>query len=497
MSKHNNLVKKLILSINNLIERNLNKLNFKKSKKNQVKLVSNNKVFFIFMILIVFCISYLFIPILYNKSKLVAKFENQLLKNSGINFILSKNPKYMISPTPHFVFNDSLIQNKKDRLADIKKIRVFISIRSLFSFKKLKIKDVVIEDINLNLNKENFIFIKKILINEISNIKIETKKGNIFYKNFDNEVLFINKILNSKIFYDNEKQIKVFKANNEIFNIPYSVNLENNNKIKKIFLNLNSKAIRLKIQNELNYSDELKIGLLNLIYRNSKTSINYELNKDFLKFSSLKKNTNQEDFLSGLINFKPFYLSLFSKLDKLNLSNLIDEDSLLLEIFKAEILNNENLTMDLDISSVELHSNDSWNDLRLKIKIAEGLINLNNSEIKWKDFVNFKLLNSSLNIYNNELVLSGRLFLNIEKLDKFYNFFQTPKKFRSSIKQIELDFTYNFDRKLERFDNIKVNKKISVNVSKFLDQLNSKKSSLKNKIYLKNFVNQILKVYAG
>ena len=90
MSKHNNLVKKLILSINNLIERNLNKLNFKKSKKNQVKLVSNNKVFFIFMILIVFCISYLFIPILYNKSKLVAKFENQLLKNSGINFILSK-----------------------------------------------------------------------------------------------------------------------------------------------------------------------------------------------------------------------------------------------------------------------------------------------------------------------------------------------------------------------------------------------------------------------
>ena len=120
-----------------------------------------------------------------------------------------------------------------------------------------------------------------------------------------------------------------------------------------------------------------------------------------------------------------------------------------------------------------------------------------NSEIKWKDFVNFKLLNSSLNIYNNELVLSGRLFLNIEKLDKFYNFFQTPKKFRSSIEQIELDFTYNFDRKLERFDNIKVNKKISVNVSKFLDQLNSKKSSLKNKIYLKNFVNQILKVYAG
>ena len=61
--------------------------------------------------------------------------------------------------------------------------------------------------------------------------------------------------------------------------------------------------------------------------------------KNSLSFSS-KDNKN---FYSGKIDFKPFYLRADFNYENLNLKNLFNNDSFLIEIIKSEILNNKNL----------------------------------------------------------------------------------------------------------------------------------------------------------
>ena len=66
----------------------------------------------------------------------------------------------------------------------------------------MKIKNVIIEKANFNLNKNNHDFFIKLLDSDFENIKLEILDSNIFYKNLENDVLFINNIESAKYFYD-------------------------------------------------------------------------------------------------------------------------------------------------------------------------------------------------------------------------------------------------------------------------------------------------------
>ena len=77
MSKTNFLVKHLKNInnfINNLLEKNLNKLNF----KNFSFLLQNNKIILTFVALFVIFISYLLIPTFYNENDVSKKLKNEL-----------------------------------------------------------------------------------------------------------------------------------------------------------------------------------------------------------------------------------------------------------------------------------------------------------------------------------------------------------------------------------------------------------------------------------
>ena len=71
------------------------------------------------------------------------------------------------------------------------------SLDNLFSLKNIKVKDVVIEEANFNLNKNNYSFFIKLLDNNFKDIKFEILDSNIFYRNLENEILFINNIVNA------------------------------------------------------------------------------------------------------------------------------------------------------------------------------------------------------------------------------------------------------------------------------------------------------------
>ena len=64
---------------------------------------------------------------------------------------------------------------------------------------------------------------------------LNIKDSNIFFRDLNKEVLFINKILNLKYFYDQKELKNVSTSENELFNINYRLKVSDDRIKKKIF----------------------------------------------------------------------------------------------------------------------------------------------------------------------------------------------------------------------------------------------------------------------
>ena len=161
MSKDNHfvkLLKKINLTINNLLKNYLNKLNF----NNLTNIARSNKVFLFFVALIILLLSYLSIPHIYNKNEIKKELTRQLLDKFNTNFIFSKNINYKFFPRPQFTIENSSIIDNHVEISDIKKLTIYISLDKLFSLKNITIKDVILENANFNFDKKNYDFFLKL-----------------------------------------------------------------------------------------------------------------------------------------------------------------------------------------------------------------------------------------------------------------------------------------------------------------------------------------------
>ena len=104
-------------------------------------------------------------------------------------------------------------------------------------------------------------------------------------------------------------------------------------------------------------------------------------------------------------------------------------------------------------------------------KIHEGLIDTDKTKFEWRDIADFELLESLIFVRNGELVLDGKLKIQINEFNKLYKFLLTPKNYRNKINQIDLNFTYNFDQKIAELKDIKIDNKINDNVNKILSNV--------------------------
>ena len=240
---------KLNLFINTLLKKNLSKLNFIFEKDRLLKYLSVKRIFISLIVLFFSVFSYLSIPYTYNSKKLVANIKSELLKNLNLDFNLSENYSYSIFPKPNFTFKESSFLNKVENLGEIK---VYISSKNLIFSNKIKIKDIIFNKMNFNLNKENYNFFSELLINDFSKFTLIIKDSNIFYKNDENDVLFINKINQLKYFYDFKNFENIISAENQIFNIPYKIKFRDNKYKKQIVSDLSFDYLNLKIENNNN-----------------------------------------------------------------------------------------------------------------------------------------------------------------------------------------------------------------------------------------------------
>ncbi len=495
MSKHNHFViflKKINLSINSLIEKYLNKLN----SKNLINFALSNKVFLAIVATIILFLSYLSIPYIFNKIEIKSELENQLLKKFDINFKFSKNFEYNFLPRPNFSVENSIIFENRSEISDIKQIKIYVSIKNLFSLKNIDIKNITLENANFNLNKKNSDFFIDLLNNDFYETSFIIKNSNIFFRNINKEVLFINKIINMKYFYDSNQQKNIFHSNNEIFNIPYelkSYKLED----KKIFTNINLNFLNLLIENKFDYSNIQKKGTTNLIFKKNKSIITYELDENYFYFNFYDKLISPEFIYKGKVNFNPFFTNIDGKTNNFDLSYLFDPNKFFVQLLKTNIFNNKNLNIDLVVNSNQINKLRSFIDFFLNLKIEEGLIDIDKTKFSWNDYADFEILDSLLYVNKNKLILDGKLLIDINHYNKIYKFLQLSKNLRPELNNIELDFNYDFDEKILKLKNIKINNEINEKVSRVLNDISFKTDEVQNKIFIKNLIKKALTVYSG
>ena len=496
MSRHNlfnKKIKKKILSINDLFESNFNKLKYFKSNYKKILLNKNNRVFLFIGILVILTLSYLSLPSFYNKETVRSEIKNQLLKNYNIGLKLESEINYSFFPTPHFFIKNPIIVREKKEIGETKNLRVFIDGGNLLAINEISIRNLVFEKTDFNIYLEDFAFFENLLKTEPNDNSISFKKSNIFFKNKDDEILFINKIFNSKFYYDSKNLQNVLDSKNEVFNVPFKITLRNDKFNKEFLTKFDANKIRLNIENIIDYENKSKKGMMEILFINKSTTLEYELDQSSLNFFSF----NNKNSYKGTIDFKPFYFAAELNYEGLSTKNLFDENFIFIDLINTELLNNKNFSANLDVNIKNITNVNELNDLKLKIFIEDGNINFSNSKIKWKDNLEIILDESLLLINNDGANLVGTTIFNFNDVNTFYTSFQILKKNRKKMKQMQLDYVYNFNTKSITFENPRVDGKQNQKLDKFLNIFNLEQDRIFNKITFKNFMNNFFNAYAG
>jgi hypothetical protein len=180
------------------------------------------------------------------------------------NFSINNDFTYNFFPKPNFVFKQTKFYNNKKTFAEVERVKIYVSPKNLFSIDNIKIDDVILNNVNFNLNNQNYNFFTELLNNNFSNFDFEINDSNIFYRNIENDVLFINKVNQLKYYFDSKDQKNTLLANCEIFNLPYTIELKDDINEKKIISKLNFEFLNLKLIKELSYKNSIKMDQLNL-----------------------------------------------------------------------------------------------------------------------------------------------------------------------------------------------------------------------------------------
>ena len=166
-------------------------------------------------------------------------------------------------------------------------------------------------------------------------------------------------------------------------------------------------------------------------------------------------------------------------------------------MIKSEIFNNQNLNANLKFNLKDITNIAELNDLFLNLNVKEGIINLSDSSLMWKEDVKILLDESFLNYDGTQINLDGKITLEFKNLNNFYKSFQIKKNIRKKIKKVELYFVYDFNQNNMSFSNARIDGKPNLNIEKFFDNFNDNEVRTFNRVRFKNFVSNFFKIYSG
>tara|TARA_B100000795_G_scaffold26873_1_gene17848 strand:+ start:80 stop:1564 length:1485 start_codon:yes stop_codon:yes gene_type:complete len=491
----------IVKNFNNLVKKTIFKV---QNKTNNKFKISNFNRYLIGLIGTLFIyLFYLLIPLLYEKSWVQNSIERKLLNEFKINLSASADISYQILPAPHFLIKDSKILvndlEKQKSIAEIKNLKVFLGQGNFFNKDAMNLKKVVINDANFSFLTSDFKLWNKFSNNKFSNKKIEINKSNIFLKDHLGDIILIIKIDKTTLFFDDKKSINLLNLKGKIFNIPFTFDIKNqNNIVKNEEMHLYARPLKLNIFNKFTKKmNNSGSGKNNISFLNSNINTKYDIKDKLIIFVSenSKINNSKIDY-SGKLSLNPFDLVLDINLGNDKISKLFNDNSILLEFIKSELLFNDNISIS---TSTVIRSNskkDFFQDANINFHIVNGKINFDKTRFVNDDIGSLELINSNLFLENNKLVLNGDLLLDIENSDRLFSFLNTGKLSRKKIRKILINLDYVFLSNRFEFNNIKIDgKEVSDQLLTIMDSFSD--NNLNNFNKSRRLINELLKVYEG
>ena len=482
---------KLVISATERIESFFNffrvnifhKKNFFKSLK-----TIDKKIFYSVAAIFITVISYFLIPAFYDENKIKKQLENDIFDQYNLEVKFDQTLRYGLFPKPHFLSKNTIIEYKSNNIAVSNNTKIFISINNFFSSDKIKIKNLVFNKTEFKIESSNFKFFIDLINNRKSDQKINFFNSKIFYLDQNDDIIFFTSIKRLDYLYQ-DTFIKKISSKLNIYNFPIDFDVNHNILEKNFFVKGKLFPLRLNIKNKSNYNDQKLDGELNLSLINKDKKIKYNLENNSLNFNT------KDNKIIGKINIKPFFITTNLNFIQIDLKKIFKDNSILVNVLKSEILNNDNLNGEININTSNFRGVNFLNKIKFVIRLEEGNIFIKNLKTTFKDSVVVNLNNVQLIVDDNKLKFAGYVSLNFTDITEFYAHYQINRSYRKNIKKINFGFLFNLEDKFIEIDNLKVDGNINQNLEKFLNNFNSKKKNILNKIIFRNSVKDFLKNY--
>ena len=481
------------------------RLKFMKSKKIRISLLSRYLILFI--ILLFSCLFYLSIPTLYNHGQLQKDLTKKLLQEFNLNTALSANIHYKILPSPNFEISNVLLNtndnNKFNDYAQIKTMKIYVSLKNLHSQNRLEIKNIVILKANFNINKNSYNYVNNYFKNKLSNKKIQIKKSKIFFKesNSTKNVVALSTISKSSLFYDKKDNVNKINIEGSIYNTKYNLSLlRNTYKKNTTDLLIKLKKLNAIIKNEFVSEKNTKnsySGKASINFSGSEINTIYNKVDKLITLNSEKSQLNNHTFnFKGEIITSPFHYSLDVNLETINVAKLIASLSKLKNLLDEKILLNDNLSGRITFNINSLKGIKFFDGAKVDLKIIDGKLMLSNSTLTSNKIGKMFFIDSVLETVDNKTIFKSKILFKISDQKKFYQKLLISKNHRIKLNNIYLEVEKDLNIDDIKIKRIILNKKIADNSSnKTTDLTNlidlSEINRLKNWIELKKFSSQI------
>ncbi len=485
--------KKKLFHLDHRIESFFNRFKeFKKYNQSKKKLsFFKNKTVVTITITFLLFVSYFFMPIFYDKDKTKRFIINQISNLYEIEIKFNEKISYGLLPKPYFYTKNLDIIYQDKILGTSAYTKFYISFNNFFSLKKLNIKDVIFQDNELNINANNINFFKKTFKKSNPTDQFFFKKSKFFYKDENDELLFLSKVDSLKFFYDNKKDLQKVKSVFEIFNIPFKLDISKNTENKDKNIKLISKKIRLDIESSIEYTDNKISGFFDIDLFNKSNSFKYVINDKKLNFLSEDEN------FGGGVNFKPFYFSTNLNFEYISQKKIFQSESLILDVLDSELLNNPNLSSVINIKVNKIDKFEYLTDFILEIQLDNGKIFMSNFDAQWNKSVSIKSDDIEFANDKNGKKLIGEILFDFKDVEKFFRYFQIKRNYRNVFDEIRADFVYDFTQDKLIFNNLRIDNESNQVLENFLEDYNKKNKNLFNKVTFRNFVKDFFQTYAG
>ena len=486
-------IKKKFNYLDNKIESFFDNIrNLKKYNQNKKKFYYlDNKIAISIASLVLLFFSYFLIPVFYKEDNIKTSLINKISERYDIKIEFNEKVKYGLFPKPFFYTNNLDIKYNEKVIANSGYVKFYISFKNFFLSENILPKNLLFQDTEFNINSDNINFFLKALNSSDKENKFIFKKSKFFYKDQNDDLLFLLKINNFSFFYDDVNTIQKVKSNFEVFNIPFKLDISKNVINRNKIIKLSSKKIRLDIQTSVEYDEDKVIGFFDIASINKKNLFTYVIRDNSLNFLSSDK-----DF-KGEINFKPFYFSTDLNFNYISQKKIFQSDSLLIDLLDSELLNNPNLNASINIKINKIDKFEYLQDFISKIHLGDGKILMKNFNTYWNDSV---IIRSNEIEFLNEIdgkKLVGEIIFNFKDIEKFFRYFQIKRNYRDVFETIRLDFVYDLTLDKLTMNNLRIDNKSFKKIDKFLNKYNKAKNNSFNKVTIRNFIKEFFQIYAG